>query len=40
MTEHVCTTVAWFNCRTLDDIYRPVGAGGPGGAIALQDFGR
>ena len=24
----VCTTVAWFNCRTLDDIYRPAGTGG------------
>ena len=28
----VGTTVAWFNCRTLDDIYRPAGAGAVGGA--------
>ena len=27
----VCTTVAWFNCRTLDDIYRPAGAEGARG---------
>ena len=27
----VCTTVAWFNCRTLDDIYRPAGTGGARG---------
>ena len=33
MTEHVCITVAWFNCRTLDDIYRSVGTWGAGGAV-------